>query len=85
MKKIYFTLQDAPDFIKSLDADLQVNSNGDYTIGEETAFAYLINRRFPELQKTNRRIKNLIVIDEEGNKYSTEDFDILGSTTKRDK
>ena len=84
MKKIYFTLQDAPDCWMGLEADIQVGNDGDCTINEETAIAILINKRFPQLHKCNRRIKKLIVIDENDEKYSTEDFDLYGSLTKQE-
>ena len=45
---------------------------------------YLRSKRFPQLHKCNRRIKKLIVIDENDEKYSTEDFDLYGSLTKQE-
>lgn len=78
MKKVLFTLQDAPDFTQGLDVDIQPNENGEYTVSEEMALALLIYDRFPNLKKCNRRIKKLVVIDEVGNKYATDDFDIPG-------
>mgnify|MGYP007104086517 CR=1 FL=1 len=83
MKKISFTLQDAPDFWTSFDADLPLGENGDCTVSEETALAILLNNKFPQLRKCHRRIKNLVVVDETGKTYATDDFDIPESLTKK--
>lgn len=85
MKKISFTLQDSSDSWNLLEADLQFENDGEYTVKEETAIALLINKRFPQLLKCNRRIKKLIVVDENNEKYSTNDFDLYGSIHKHDK
>ncbi len=85
MKKISFTLQDAPDFWTSFDADLPLGENGDCTVSEETALAILLNNKFPQLRKCHRRIKNLVLVDEEGETYVTDGFDISGSLTKNNK
>ncbi len=85
MKIINFTLQDAPDFSMGLETDLNLPENGECTVNEETAIALIIYNRFPELRKHNRRIKHLVVVDEEGNIYTTTDFDTLGSLTKERK
>lgn len=79
MKKIIFTLQDNPDDGWSLDADIQPNEDGDYTVREEQALAFIIYNRFPQLKKSKRRIKKLIVIDENEENYCSDDFDIYGS------
>lgn len=85
MKKFSFTLQDAPDFWTSFIADLPLETNGDYTVKQETAIAILLNSKFPQLQKCHRRIKNLVVVDEKGDIYTTDDFDIYGSLKKQEK
>ena len=82
MKKVLFTLQDAPDYALELDVDIQPNKDGEYSVSEEIALALLIYDRFPKLKECNRRIKKLIVIDEEGSSYESNDFDIIGSLTK---
>lgn len=84
MKKISFTLQDSPNHWMGLDAEIKFKENGECSVSEETAIAILINKRFPQLQKCNRRIKKLIVIDENNEKYSTDDFDLYG-LQKQDK
>ena len=83
MKRIIFTLQDAPDFAMRLDVDFQPTTIGDYTVREEQALANLIYSHFPELKKCKRRIKKLTVVDEDGTTYETDDFDIYGSLTKK--
>ena len=83
MKKISFTLQDAPDFWTTLVADLPLGDNDDYIVKEETAIAILLKYKFPQLRNHHRRIKNLIVVDEKGNTYFTDDFDNYGSLTKK--
>ena len=85
LKKISFTLQDAPDFGTLIYADLPLGENGDCTVSEETALAILLNNKFPQLRKSHRRIKKLVVVDEEDETYSTDDFDIPGSLTKINK
>lgn len=82
MKKILFTLQDAPDHFMGLDVDIKPNENGEYTVREETALALLINKKFPQLYKSHRRMKQLIIIDEDKNIFKSEDFDIPGSIIK---
>lgn len=85
MKKFTFTLQDAPDSIMEFEGDLEFdNEKSEYTVKEETAIALLINHFFPQLRQCNRRIKNLVVIDDDGNVYTTHDFDIYGSLKKID-
>ena len=85
MKTISFTLHDAPDFWTSLCADLPLGEKGDCAVSEEIALAILLNHKFPQLLKCHRRIKNLVVVDEEGKRYTTPDFDIPGSLTKTNK
>ena len=86
MIKIAFTLQDASDFWKELNVDsLSQNDNESYTVEAETAIAILLNSHFPQLRECNRRIKNLIVTDNEGNVYTTKDFDVPGSLKKIEK
>jgi len=85
LKTISFTLQDAPDFWTSLYADLPLGENGDCTVSAETALAILLNNKFPQLRKCHRRIKNIVVIDEKDEIYSTDDFDIQGSLMKNNK
>lgn len=82
MKIIKFTLQDASDFVLEADGDIQSSVNGEYTVANETALALLIYNRFPELRECHRRIKQLIVVDETGEKYETEDFSVPGSLRK---
>ena len=82
MKKIAFTLQDAPDFVMETYANIQPNTNGEYTVAEENALAILIYEHFPQLKKCHRRIKQLIVVDEAGQKYETENFAVPGSLQK---
>ena len=83
MKKFSFTLQDSPDFWMGFEADLPLEKDGEYSVSEENAIAILINNRFPKLKQCHRRIKNLIVVDDNGDIYSTNDFDIYGSLTKQ--
>ena len=85
MKKISFTLQDAPDYVIWFDVDFHPTAEGEYSVKDEHALAILIYNLFPELKKSHRRIKNLKVIDEDGNEYETEDFDIFGSFRKKEK
>lgn len=83
MVKIAFTLQDAPDFWQELNVDsLSLNENELCTVEKEKEIAFLVNSRIPKLRECNRRIKNLIITDEKGNVYTTDDFDIPGSLKK---
>lgn len=68
-----------------MDADVHFNEDGECTVKEETAIAILINKRFPQLHESNRRIKKLIIVDENNEKYSTNDFDLYGSVQKKEK
>ena len=78
MKKISFTLQDAPDSWSHFEADLDVDLEKHLPQGE-IALSYLIFQKYPQLKMCNRRIKNLQVKFEDGSIYKTEDFDIPGS------
>lgn len=82
MIKIVFTMQDAPDFSIGMDAELNAESGKEYSVKEEQALALLIYSRFPKLKECHRRIKKLTVVDEIGNTYETDDFDIYGSLIK---
>lgn len=82
-KLIKFTLQDAPDYWTSFEAELQTDLEK-YGLQGENEIALLINRTFPQLQKYQRRIKKLQISDESGNYYETNDFDIPGSLIKKD-
>lgn len=85
MVKIAFTLQDAPDFWQEVETDCQLlNSDEPYTVREETAIAFLLKSHFPQIYKSKRRIKNLIVKNDKGNIYTTDDFDIYGSLKKEE-
>ena len=86
MVKIAFTLQDAPDFWTELNADC-LSLNGDaLTVRDEANIADLIYSRFPKLRECNRRIKNLIITDDnKGKTYATNDFDVPGSLKKIEK
>ena len=85
MKRIIFNLQNNPNEEWSLDADIQLNEDGDYTVREEQAFALIIYNLFPQLKKSKSRIKRLIVIDENDEKYCPDDFDIYGSLKRIEK
>lgn len=86
MVKIAFTLQDAPDYWQGVETDFQpLNNDEPYTVREETAIALLLKSRFPQIYKCNRRIKNLIVVDDNGSIYTTEDFDIYSSLKQEEK
>lgn len=82
MKRIHFTLQDAPDHIMGVDLEFTPDVGGEYNIREENLLALLIYKHFPQLMKCNRRIKQLVVIDENGDEYKTDDFDIYGNINK---
>ena len=85
MSRIIFTLQDAPDFTAMFDTDLQPNTEGEYSVSEENALALLIYELFPQLKASHRRIKKLTIIDESGNIYETDDFDMYNGLKKKDK
>lgn len=85
MKKITFTLQDTPDFMTKLYIDFHPTKEGEYTVREEQALALLIYSRFPQLRECHRRIKKLTIVDEIGETYETDDFDVYGNTTKKGK
>lgn len=84
MKKVYFTLHDAPDFTTKLEFDVNLtNEEGELRSDAELAMALLINKHCPNLKDCHRRIKKLIVIDEEGQKYESDDFDVYGSLQEK--
>ena len=83
MKKVSFTLQDAPDNTMGLEVDFHPIVEGECTVREEQALALIIYDKFPRLKECHRRIKKLTVIDEDGNIYETDDFDVYGSLTKK--
>lgn len=83
MVKVFFSLQDAPDFYTSANMQYAIGG-GEISVSHEQALAILINEMFPNLRSCNRRIKHLIVIDENGKEYETKDFDIYGSLKKKD-
>lgn len=85
MKKVIFTLHDSSDLAAVLDVDLHSSPKDEYTVKEEQALALIINNLFPELKKCHRRIKKLMVVDEDGNTYETQDFDIYGSLALKEK
>ena len=76
MKKISFTLQDAPDFWQCFEADFHPAKEGDYSVADEQAIAKLIYEEFPNLKKCHRRVKNLRIVDENGQCDESIDFDI---------
>ena len=81
MTKFSFSLQDAPDFWTTFECDCEFgNIGGNPAV--ENAIACLIKDRNPKLYECHRRIKKLIVEDENGNVYQTDDFDIPGSLIK---
>ena len=84
MKKIVFTLQDAPDFATAFQADIKPNEEGEYTVSEENALALLIYELFPNLKESRRRIKAIQITDELGETYETNDFDIYNSLKKKE-
>lgn len=81
MKKLYFSLHDSPDSTQVMEIDFHPCGK-EYSVSDEQALAIIINQRFPEIKNCNRRIKKLVIIDEDGKEYVTEDFDIYGSLTK---
>jgi hypothetical protein len=83
MVKISFSLQDSPDDFICTDINYKIEKN-EMSVAHEQALAILINEKFPNLKKSKRRIKNLIVIDENGDLYETKDFDIYGSLKKKE-
>lgn len=83
MKKIQFTFQDAPDSWMGFEADFEPEKKGDYSILDENMLAILIDKVFPNIMKCNRRIKDLIIADEDGNIFKTDDFDLYGSLKKQ--
>lgn len=79
MKKISFTLHDAPDFWQSFEADFHPAKEGVYSVADEHAITMLINDIFPNLKECHRRVKNLRIIDENGKCYESTNFDLPGN------
>ncbi len=82
MAKVVFNLHDSPDSFWNIDMDIDF-INDDCSVKEEQILALLINERFPKLKECHRRIKKLMVVDDNGNFYESEDFDIYGSLIKK--
>lgn len=83
MARVVFDLQDNPDSFWHLDTDINF-IDGECTVREEQALALLINERFPKLKECHRRIKKIMVVDDNGNYYESDDFDMYGSLIKKE-
>lgn len=85
MAKVVFNLHDSPDSFWKMDMDIDFINGDECSIREEQILALLINERFPELKGCHRRIKKLMVVDDNGNFYESDDFDIYGSLIKEER
>lgn len=84
MKRICFTLQDAPDQIMWCDIEFDPINDGEYNIRDVDNLAILIYEKYPQLKKCNRRIKALKVVDEEGSIYKIDDIELSSYLLKQE-